>query len=346
MAFISSGLMAKKELERTVNQHPLLGQMDVKPNVKMAYLQGCVLGTLLDDEQVSEDERMKVRRIGFSLGMSDDEIGECFDVVTGLSNDDDKSAFIDELKSSLGVPLIAQYFMTDLEEIMKKDGIMAQDARVLFDFIGAQITGHADWQGHIHRSPYSGANAKDSISPSSTKAHGSGSVPTVAEAVGDMSAENMYQMGLKYLYGRGVVKDESQAAVWCQKAAMLGHEKAKGDLAYLYFFGKGVAEDEQKAFELARDSASHGSERGQYVLACCYDTGISVVRDRGIAFRWFSLAAQGGLPAAMSVVGEKYHDGDGVAADRTQSRYWLRKAADAGIDAAKAKLWEWYFERV
>ena len=77
---------------------------------------------------------------------SEEQIAESFTLVEGLASDDDKSAFIDELKGILAEPLVAKYFMTDFEEVMKKNGEVPESSVEFLDFIGLQITGEEDWR--------------------------------------------------------------------------------------------------------------------------------------------------------------------------------------------------------
>ena len=146
MAWISKKVIQKKTLERKITAHPLLAELEVSLGLKTAYVNGCVLAALLDDEKVSEDEKFKVQRVGLSLGLSEEQIAESFTLVEGLASDDDKSAFIDELKGILAEPLVAKYFMTDFEEVMKKNGEVPESSVEFLDFIGLQITGEEDWR--------------------------------------------------------------------------------------------------------------------------------------------------------------------------------------------------------
>lgn len=149
MAFISKKMIQKMTLERKVVPHPLLAEMEVSLGIKTAYVNGCVLATLMDDEKVSDEERFNVQRIGLSLGLSEEQIGECFSLVEGLKSDDDKSDFIDELKGVLAEPLVAKYFMADFEEVMKKNGKVPESSVEFLDFIGLQITGEEDWRKEL-----------------------------------------------------------------------------------------------------------------------------------------------------------------------------------------------------
>jgi len=344
MAFISSGLMAKKELERNINQHPLLGQMDVKPNVKMAYLQGCVLGTLLDDEQVSEEERMKVRRIGLSLGMSDDEITECFEVVVGLKCDDDKSAFIDELKGALGEPVVSKYFMSDFKEILEKDGEMPEQSVDYLNFIGSQVTGRKDW----HSAICVGNERTDSedtreISSSANTAQ-EREFESLLEKANGGSAADEYLVGLAYRDGYGVEQNERESAKYLARAAGHGSVRAQGLLGFYYYSGSnGFKHDLELAGDWAYRAACEGDSVGQLTIGMLYEHGGGAIKkNMAEAFRWYLSAAENGSAVGMYWVGAMYCRGEGIERDANEGQEWLKKAADAGDEAAKEALAEWF----
>jgi TPR repeat protein len=56
------------------------------------------------------------------------------------------------------------------------------------------------------------------------------------------------KLGILYLNGRGVVRDDSLAAVWLGKAAEQGHAEAQATLALLYQWGRGVPHDSNRAY--------------------------------------------------------------------------------------------------
>jgi hypothetical protein len=68
-------------------------------------------------------------------------------------------------------------------------------------------------------------------------------------------AEASWQMGLAYLKGVGVQRDESQAAKWLKKAANLGDARAQVALSDLYLRGIGVHRDYVRAYTWATIAA-------------------------------------------------------------------------------------------
>ena len=79
-------------------------------------------------------------------------------------------------------------------------------------------------------------------------------------------AEAAYQMGEKYLYGRGVAKDNKKAAEYYLKAANVGHAEAQYSLGFCYMYGYGVNKDLQKAREWFTKAAAQGHQQARNVL--------------------------------------------------------------------------------
>lgn len=75
-------------------------------------------------------------------------------------------------------------------------------------------------------------------------------------------------IGVAYLFGRGVAQDYSAAVLWLQQAASQNNASAISNLAYCYKNGYGVERDEAKAMELYGKAANLGdtTASGQYEL--------------------------------------------------------------------------------
>lgn len=63
---------------------------------------------------------------------------------------------------------------------------------------------------------------------------------------GDPDAE--FMLGVLYFYGRGVVRDDSLAAIWFYKAARKGNPSAQLAFGSLHIRGTGVQQDLVKAY--------------------------------------------------------------------------------------------------
>jgi len=80
-----------------------------------------------------------------------------------------------------------------------------------------------------------------------------------AEA-GDAKAQ--FNLGVMYATGRGVRKDDKEAAKWYRKAAEQGDAKAQGSLGGMYYFGDGVPKDYASAYAWYKLAAYHGEKFG------------------------------------------------------------------------------------
>ena len=71
---------------------------------------------------------------------------------------------------------------------------------------------------------------------------------TKAAEKGNMYSQN--SLGICYLKGFGVEKDDEKSSYWFSKAVEQGATDAMCNLARAYFVGRGVAKDTKKAIEL------------------------------------------------------------------------------------------------
>ena len=146
MAFLNKSKLKRKAEAASVPEHPLLKKRELSSDEKTAYLQGCVLATLVDDGTVSDKERDSVRLIGLSLGLQDDEIDEALSHVEGMKADQDKERLVDEIVSLLKEDPLRESFIGDFERVAMSGGSMQGDAAEIFDLIGARMYKDVEWQ--------------------------------------------------------------------------------------------------------------------------------------------------------------------------------------------------------
>ena len=99
-------------------------------------------------------------------------------------------------------------------------------------------------------------------------------------------------LGLLYLRGQGVVKNEEFALEWFEKAAGQGLVTAQFNLGILYSRIKGSLRSQTKSTKwyLSAAEAEHATAR--YHLAKRYERGLGAERDAVEALRWSILAAE------------------------------------------------------
>ncbi len=106
-------------------------------------------------------------------------------------------------------------------------------------------------------------------------------------------AETQTNLGVMYLNGRGVAKNDKTAVEWFRKAADQGHADAQARLGWMYENGRGLAQDDKMAVEWYRKAADQGDAFAQCNLGVMYENGYGVAKDMNKAVEWYRKAAQG-----------------------------------------------------
>ena len=169
--------------------------------------------------------------------------------------------------------------------------------------------------------------------------------PTIASlqqkaAQGDAKAQ--YELGLAYVYGKGVLKDTGAAIPWFRKAAVQGLENARAMLAALYTYGDIVTNNPKEAPEWFCKEAEQGDANAQYVLKLASAHGESAALDAATdaakTTKLFRKAAEQSGIDALYFLGAAYASGKGVPKNLSEAAKWYRKAADKGHYEAKEAL--------
>lgn len=79
-----------------------------------------------------------------------------------------------------------------------------------------------------------------------------------AAELGDPEAQ--YSLGLLYMEGHGLEKNEKTAVSWIQKAAEQGHNDAQRKLAWCYLYGRGVKQSLSQSVKLSQMAAGTGAK--------------------------------------------------------------------------------------
>jgi len=133
-------------------------------------------------------------------------------------------------------------------------------------------------------------------------------------------------------------KAYTEALCWFQKAADQGNAAAQEAIGILYYSGKGVAKDEAQAAFWFRKAAEQGSAISQTILGDIYlggGRGVEPDPVRGLA--WTRKAAEQGFAKAQYILGTMFEEGLGTAPDIAQAKIWYAKAAAQGdVNAQQA----------
>jgi len=156
-----------------------------------------------------------------------------------------------------------------------------------------------------------------------------------AAAAGDAAAA--FEVGLRFLEGRGVTANASEAARWFELAAKHGLAMAQFRLAGLYEKGIGVKKDIETARRLYKAAAEQGNAKAMHNLAVLYAEGAAVKPDYRTAAQWFRLAADHGVSDSQYNLAILYARGIGVDQNLVESYKWFALAAAQGDGEAAKK---------
>ena len=97
-------------------------------------------------------------------------------------------------------------------------------------------------------------------------------------------------------------KKVAASAKWLRKAAEQNLAEAQSDLGICYLFGKGVKQDEIEAVKWFRKAADQGLAGAQLNLGLSYENGSGVKQDKVEAAKWYHKAAEQGFEPAKEAL--------------------------------------------
>lgn len=153
---------------------------------------------------------------------------------------------------------------------------------------------------------------------------------------GDAAAQ--VQLGVIYLTGDGVPKDDVEAVKWLRKAAEQDSALAERYLGEMYYKGRGVTADNEEAAKWLRLAAEQDDAQSQYNLAVLYTKGLGVPHNLGEALKWMSRAAEQHLAAGQMGMGAAYENGDGVPLNAAEAVKWYQLAVDQNYIPALSRM--------
>lgn len=127
-------------------------------------------------------------------------------------------------------------------------------------------------------------------------------------------AEQLYQRGVDFEYGRVGLTDNLKAFEFYKQAALLGHPEAQNNLAALYQNGKGIAKNLMLAIEWYRKAASQGNKTAELNLRAItsnsqdiYNEGLRQEYNGNYkkAFEYYDIAATLGFSLAKQKISNR-----------------------------------------
>ena len=102
-----------------------------------------------------------------------------------------------------------------------------------------------------------------------------------------LSAEEMFDLGVAYDFAEGEDRDMEQAIYWYEQAAALGDVRAMFNLGVTYDQGDGVPVDVEQAIYWYEQAAALEYDKAMMNLALIYDQAEYVVSDLEQAIYWY-----------------------------------------------------------
>lgn len=149
---------------------------------------------------------------------------------------------------------------------------------------------------------------------------------------GEIDPWSEYVMGLRFLDGDGIEKDEAKALEWFYKAARDGNgeTRAISRIGYFHLYGISVEQNYEEAYKWLKVASNKGDAGACYYLGFMYLRGWYVEQNFSVAIDLFAKAADVGWKDAMYYLGLMYLNGDGTDKDEISAIKWFRKGAELG----------------
>ena len=200
--------------------------------------------------------------------------------------------------------------------------------------------------------------------------------------MGDPAAQ--YNLGLCYMKGDGVKKDEAEAYKWFRLSAIKGYADAEFCVALCLAAGQGVRQNGEEAAEWLRRAAGRGHKmakeqllvmeknqpskpkartlniaetikaadggdaQAQYDIGFLYSKGIEggIEKDEVKAAKYYRMAAEQGFMLAQHNLGCCYATGRGVERNYAEAQKWFVKAAEQGDPSAQFNAGTFFYREI
>jgi TPR repeat protein len=163
-------------------------------------------------------------------------------------------------------------------------------------------------------------------------------IPRIQAEAEKGSVQQEIELGAAYLMGRGVERNEKQAAYWYEKAANSGDPEAQRQIGYFYTAGIGVERDPARAAYWFERAIAGGAMSAKVNLGVAYLWGMGVRKDVSLAAKLFQEAAAKGSGAGACYMGNLYYFGIGVTKDILEARRWYEMGSKLKDPRAKHNL--------
>jgi uncharacterized protein len=144
-------------------------------------------------------------------------------------------------------------------------------------------------------------------------------------SVGDakVGPDDAFKRGLNAAAGRGVAKNDAEAAKWFRIGADQGYAPAENNLGFMYAEGRGVKKDPVQAVIWFKKAADQNYAPAQTNLGMLYATGNGVPKDDTEALALYSSAASQNYAQGTANLAQMYAEGRGIEKDERTAQFLL-----------------------
>ena len=143
-------------------------------------------------------------------------------------------------------------------------------------------------------------------------------------------------LGVKYLFGRGITKDEHKAFQLFKKSAAKNNEDGQFWLGWCSINGAGCEVNEKRAYQNFHLAVKNDcGSRAKIWLAKCYERGWGCEQNSKKAFEFYKQSAEEGNADGRFQVGLCFLYGFGCDKDEDYGNQLIREAAEEGSDDAQ-----------
>lgn len=157
-------------------------------------------------------------------------------------------------------------------------------------------------------------------------------------AAGQSYPNGMAALARCYEHGVGLERNPYLAADLYDRAARRGHVGAAYALGNMLLSGDAIGQDPARALELYQQAAQAGHMDALRQVGRCYQKGKGCQKDGAKAFDCFRRSAEGGDGPAAVALGYCYEKGSGCPVDDAQAAHWYEEAARRGLPLGQYDL--------
>lgn len=137
------------------------------------------------------------------------------------------------------------------------------------------------------------------------------------------NADAQYNLGILYMKGLGVEKNEKTAFVWYKRSSANGNTDAMYNLGTMYNQGRVIYRSPKDAYKWWLKSAELGNAAAQFNLAVIYAYGRSVRKNPEEAIKWWKKSAMQNNKDSKAALYRIYSEGlFDIAVDQQEANRW------------------------